>query len=1155
MFNLKKNLFLEGKMQSLCSGKYLRTLVFLGLSAAPFQWVSAQFNLSLSNPSLGSVIKEIQAQSDYQFFYDDKLASVQLESLNVTDSSLQEVLSKALSGKNISYKIDDKVVYLSMDNSTVKKSPAQNAAKKTITGRIVDATGEPLIGVTIMEKGTTNGSITDYDGNYSLSVPGNAVLQFSYIGYKSVEMKVEGKEVIDLTMHEDTEVLDEVVVTALGIKREKKMLGYAVQELKSDELNKTGDPSVTSALQGKVAGLSMNTSSTGLGGSTKITIRGNSSLSDNNQPLWIVDGVPFSDNSTSDASFYGGVDRGGASLDINPDDIESISVLKGPNAAALYGSRAGNGVILVTTKKGSKKDGFGIRYTGNFTWSSVAETLEQQERYGQGQIGANGGASYTKETSGSWGSVLDGSPFEAWNGETYAYSKYGNKLKDYFDTGFSQNHNVSISNGTETSHFRASFGASDNKGVFPNEKLNRINIDLNAGTELNKWMSIDGKISLSRTKAEDRPEYGTYGAINQLMGIPHNVRLDDLKQYSTEDAVHVNWYGPSAEIRNPYYVLHQRHNSDERWRAFGYYSTKINFTDWLHLSAKYAFDYYRTRVQNTNAGDAYNNETVPSAITDDKMDRGEENFFESNAEFILMGDRQLTENFRLGFTLGSNFMYQKFESLSAGVGNMLTKGEWMFNAANLLRTAAETGKERAMNSVFGSVQMAWKEYLSLDLTARNDWSSTLPKQNNSFFYPSANLSFVISDFMKSIDKSLPSWVTFAKLRLSAAQVGKDTEPYQLYNTYAYKFDNGILTPDKSNVKLNDNLKPEIATSYEAGLDMKFFDNRFGFDFTYYYSKTKNQIMKVPAAAPWSGGQWVNAGLISNQGVELMLYSTIVDTKDFTFDLNVNMAHNVSTVKELAPESNVNYMFFNGDGNFPVKVGARVGEKLGEIYATTLYKRNDNGDIIIGADGMPMTVTDEAEYVANPIGNIQPDLTMSVSPTFTYKGVTLSAMFDMKFGGDIFSYSEMMSTGRGLAKRTENRGEADNYMMVFPGVTENGQPNTTKITASQYYGALLAEDFLYDASFIKLKELSLGYSFPSKMLKKTPLTSLNVSFVARNLCYLLKHTPGTSPEGGYDTTMFSQAIDYAALPYTRTFGLSVSLALIPQHYYKIFFLST
>lgn len=1146
MFNLKKNLFLEGKMQSLCSGKYLRTLVFLGLSAAPFQWVSAQFNLSLTNPNLGSVIKEIQAQSDYQFFYDDKLASVQLESLNVTDSSLQEVLSKALSGKNISYKIDDKVVYLSMDNSTVKKSPAQSAAKKTITGRIVDATGEPLIGVTIMEKGTTNGSITDYDGNYTVNVPGNAVLQFSYIGYKSVEMKVEGKEVIDLTMHEDTEVLDEVVVTALGIKREKKMLGYAVQELKSDELNKTGDPSVTSALQGKVAGLSMNTSSTGLGGSTKITIRGNSSLSDNNQPLWIVDGVPFSDNNTSDASMFGGVDRGSVSLDINPDDIESISVLKGPNAAALYGSRAGNGVILVTTKKGSKKDGFGIRYSGNFTWTNVAETLDMQRRYGQGHINTNPedgpvGAIYSNEDGSSWGPVLNGDLKEAWNGETYPYLAYGDKLKDYFETGFSQTHNVSIQNGTETSHYRASFGQSSNKGVFPNEELSRTNIDLNAGTELNKYLSMDGKLSLSRTKATDRPEYGNYGAINQLMGIPNNIRLDDLKQYSDEDHVHVNWHGPSAGVRNPYYVLHQRHNSDERWRAFGYYNAKINFTDWLHFSAKYAFDYYRTRIESTNAGDGINNETSVSAITNDEMNRSEENFFESNAEFMLIGDKQITDNFRLGFNVGSNFMYQRYETLGAAVGNMVDKSSWMLNAANQINSVNEDGYKRAMNSVFGSAQLAWKEYLSLDLTARNDWSSTLPKQNNSFFYPSANLSFVISDFVRSLDKTLPDWMTFAKLRLSAAQVGKDTDPYQLYNTYSFKYDKGVLTPSKDNVKMNDQLKPEIATSYEVGLDMKFLNNRLGFDFTYYYSKTKNQIMKVPAAAPWSGGQWVNAGLISNQGVELMLYSTIVDTKDFTFDLNVNMAHNVSMVKELAPNQGVSYMFFNGDGNFPIKVGAREGEKLGEIYAGTLYKRDENGNILINkGNGLPLTTTEESDRVVNPIGNIQPKLTMSVSPTFTYKGVTLSAMFDMKFGGDIFSYSEMVATGSGLAARTANRGEEDGYMMVFPGVYEDGTPNTTKISASQYYGSLLPEDFLYDASFIKLKELSLGYSFPSKLLKKTPLTALNVSFVARNLCYLLKHTPGTSPEGGYDTTMFSQAIDYAALPYTRTFGLSVSL---------------
>lgn len=1141
MSNLRKA-GMRSKNSCMSSKKVVRALLVSTLFTVPSQLVSAQLNIALTNTQLGTMIQQIQSQSQYQFFYDDELAEMPIGSVEASGSSVEEVLDKALAGKGISYRVDDNVIYLSKESTSATVSVRSTQQdQQQITGRIIDATGEALIGVSIVEKGTTNGTITDWDGNYTLSVPTGAVLQFSYIGYQTVEMPVEaGKNVIDLTMKEDSEMLDEVVVTALGIKREKKMLGYAVQELKSDELNKTGDPSVTSALQGKVAGLSMNTSATGLGGSTKITIRGNSSLSDNNQPLWIVDGVPFSDNNSSDASFYSGVDRGGASLDINPDDIESISVLKGPNAAALYGSRAGNGVILVTTKKGSKKDGFGVRYSGNFTWTKVAETLEMQERYGQGHIDSNEGAVYSATDGSSWGPVLDGSMKEAWNGETYAYSKYGDKLKDYFETGFSQNHNVSISNGTEKSHYRASFGASDNDGVFPNEELNRVNIDLNAGTEINKYLSMDGKISLSRTKAEDRPMYGTYGAINQLMGIPHNIRLDDLRQYSDDDHVHINWYGPTAGVRNPYYVLNQRHNSDERWRAFGYYNAKINFTDWLHFSAKYAFDYYRTRIEETNGGDGINGESSLAMVTNDAMDRREENFFESNAEFMFMADKQITDNFRLGANLGANFMYQKYETLSAGVGNMLIKGNWMFNAANLLRTAAESGYSRAMNSVFGSAQLAWKEYLSLDLTARNDWSSTLPQSDNSFFYPSANLSFVISDFVRSLDKTLPSWLTFAKLRLSAAQVGKDTEPYQLYNTYSYSFDNGILVPTRDNVKMNDKLKPEIATSYEVGLDMKFFENRLGFDFTYYYSKTKNQIMKVPAAAPWSGGQWVNAGLISNQGVELMLYSTIVDTKDFTFDLNVNMAHNVSKVNELAPDQGVSYMFFNGDSNFPINVGAREGEKLGEIYANTLYQRDENGNIVVGANGLPLTITDESIRVANPIGNIQPTLTMSVSPTFTYKGFTLSAMFDMKFGGDILSYSEMVATGNGLAKRTENRGESDGYMMVFPGVTESGEVNTTKITASQYYGALLPEDFLYDASFIKLKELSLGYSFPSKLLKKTPLTSLNVSFVARNLCYLLKHTPGTSPEGGYDTTMFSQAIDYAALPYTRTFGLSVSL---------------
>lgn len=1116
--------------------KLLRAFLILLFVAAPMQWTQAQIVLSTPKTTLGAVIKNIKSQSDYQFFYDDKLAEMPVNAIEVKNGSLQTVLDAALKGKGITYKIEDNIVYLSAPGEV--QTPHQIGQERTITGTVTDATGEALIGVNVQVKGNpTAGTITDFEGNYSLSVPGNSEVVFSYIGYRAETFKPDGKHVLNVTMQEDTQTIGEVVVTALGIKREKKMLGYAVQELKSDELNKTGDPSVTGALQGKVAGLQMSTAGTGLGGSTKITIRGNSSLSDNNQPLWIVDGVPFSDNSNSDASFYGGVDRGGSSVDINPDDIETISVLKGPNAAALYGSRAGNGVILITTKKGSKKDGFGVRYSGNFTWSQVAETLDMQDRYGQGSDGV-----YNKESGSSWGSELDGSMVEAWNGEQRAYSAYGNKMKDYFNTGFAHNHNVAISNVTEKSHFRSSFGSSNNKGLFPNEKLNKINLDLNAGMEMNKYLSMEGKVSLSRTKAEDRPYFGSYGVVAQLMGIPNNILLDDLKNYSTNESAHVNWSGPTPGLENPYYVQNQRHNSDERWRAFGYYNAKINITDWLHFSGKYAFDYYRTRVESTDLSNGIG-KTIAN-ITDDGMNRSEENFFESNAEFILSGDNSIGENFRIGYTAGANFMYQKFETLAASTKDMINKNQWVFNAANILNSASNTGYERSTNSIFASLQLSWKEYLALDLTARNDWSSTLPAENRSFFYPSANLSFVVSDFLRSLDKTLPSWLTFAKVRLSAAQVGKDTEPYNLYNTISYSFNNGVLELTKPDVKKNDKLKPEISSSYEAGLDMKFLNNRLGFDFTYYNSRTKNQIMKVPAPAPWSGGKMINSGLIVNQGFELMLYSTPVQTKDFTFNLNVNLSKNVSKVKELA--DGVDYVFFSGDSYFPVNVGTRVGHRLGEIYAKSLYKRDENGNVVVNQKGRPMKVSGENAFqytLDNPIGNIEPDLLMSVSPSFTYKGITLSALFDMKFGGDIVSVSEATATGSGLAKRTENRGGIDNnWMITVPGVHTDGSVNTTPMSAQKYYTSLsgMAEEFVYDASFIKLKELAIGYSFPKNLLKKTPLTSLNVSFVARNLAYLMKHTPGTSPEGGYDTGMFSQAIDYMAVPYTRTFGFSVNL---------------
>lgn len=1136
------------------------------IAMAPIGESKAQVTLKTPNTTLEVVIKKIQKQMNLRFFYDDSLAKVMVNNIDVKDEKVQNVLNQLLKGKGISFKVEDNVVYLRKENAPVAKEKATDSKRK-ITGKVLDEAQQPMIGVTVAVKGSTTRAVTDIDGNYQLQTSETApVLQFSYLGYKTKEVKASGKNAITTTMDVDSKALDEVVVTALGIKRDKKMLGYSVQDIKSDALNTTGDPSVVGALSGKVAGLQMNTASTGLGGSTKITIRGNSSLTDNNQPLWIVDGVPFSDNNTSNASAYGGYDRGGTSLDINPDDIESISVLKGPNAAALYGSRAGNGVILVTTKKGANKSGFGVSYNGNFTWSSVSQAIKMQNRFGQG---SNGAVNYKRNASGdieglngelSFGPELDGHEEYNWYGTKSPYQYTGDKLRDYFKTGFSQFHTVALGNNSEKGHYRLSIGYNDNKGLFKNETLDKLSIDLNAGTVVNKYLSLDGKISLSHMKACNRPLLGLNGEVAQLLLIPGNVSLRSLEEnQSSETQIHRNWFGPNQHYSNPYYVRHRYKNSDERWRAFGYYGANINLLDNLKLNAKYSFDYYRTRLQTSDLSLAdqaisTGTSTWQEKITTDGMQRGEENHFEHNIQMLLLGNNQLTPKLRVDYSLGGNVMYQKYELFQGGVQNMLNKDVWVYNTGGKLVSGGDNGFNRAMYSVFASAQLAYSEYLSLDLTARNDWSSTLPKGQNSFFYPSASISFMFSDFMKSIDKPLPSWVTFAKIRTSLAQVGKDPSPYNLYNTRKFEFESGIRKPVVNTIKMNDMLKPEIKTSYELGLDMKFLNNRLGFDFTYYYSVTRNQSMLVDAAAPWSQ-QWVNAGKILNRGVEMMVYTTPIQTKDLTFNLNMNFAHNRSIVKELAP--GVQRIYFNGDNNMPVRVGAVVGGKLGDIYANNLMKRNDAGQVIVNAQGLPQPATGngnlEQYLLSNPIGNIQPDLLMSVTPSLTFKGISLTAMFDMRFGGSIMSVSEGMATSVGTSERTLNRGEykeisgVKDYYMVVPGVKEDGSINDIPVSAQAYYSTIgiyksqkgYAEEFIHSASYIKLKELSLGYSFPQRMLKKTPFTALKLSFVARNLCFLMKHTPG-NPDGGYDTTMFSQALDFAAVPYTRTFGFSINV---------------
>lgn len=1106
--------------------KLFKFLLIIALLFVSYGHLFAQISMSVKSTTLGQIINTVKKQTKYQFFYEDKLSKIQIESVNVKNISLEKLLDTVLKDKGVTYKIEDKIVYLSPAN-TKPASVKQQKKGKSITGIVVDQSGDPLIGVSVAVKGTSVGTMTDLNGKYVLDLSDpKADLTFSFVGYKMQIHSIAKNDVLNVTLQEDVQTINEVVVTALGIKREKKMLGYAIQELKADQINKTGDPSLTSALQGKVAGLQMNMSSTGLSGSTKITLRGNSSLVDNNQPLWVIDGVPFSDNNTSGASLFGGVDRGSTAVDINPDDVESISVLKGPNASALYGSRAGNGVILVTTKKGTKQGGFGVTYNNSLTWTKVAETLNMQDKYGQGTNGIASEASHY-----SFGGLLDGHEYTAWNGEKRNYQKYGDKLKDYFSTGFSQTHNVSVGNVTEKTNYRASLGSTESKGMFADERLSKLSLDLKAGIEMNKYLSIDSKISLSKTKASNRPVFGKGGEVYQLLFIPNNIQLSDLQKYSDNDHRHINWFGPRLGVLNPYYINYQYTNMDERWRAFGYYTMKVNITPWLFGTAKYSFDYYNT---DTRDEDRTNGMDDPNS---DSMSSQKSTLFEQNLEFMLSGHNNINDKLRVGYTLGSNVMHKKTDFLSGTSLNMYDKGIWYHNSAQGFNYAGEGFTERETQSVFGNCQFSWDEYLSLDLTARNDWSSTLPVNNRSYFYDSANLSFVVTDFMQQMGWKRPSWLTFAKVRLSAAKVGKDTDPYEL-ETYP-EFHRTIAgnNPIKSRIKANSELKPEISHAYEAGLDMKFLNNRLGFDFTYYQSSTINQIMNAPMSGYWDWKR-INAGDIENKGFEFMIYSTPFKTQNSEFNLNINFAHNNTVVKEL--NSDVDYISLNyKKERMLVDVGAVQGGRLGDIYPNVRYVRDENGNVKTRA-GLPLV---EQPIKRVPIGNIQPDLLMSVSPSFTYKGLSVSALFDMKFGGDIVSMSEAIATGYGTAKRTENREN-----IIFNGVDETtGLPNTIAVNGEELYKMIggenaVAEEFLYDASYIKLKELSFGYSFSKKMLNKTFINSLRVSLVGRNLCYLLKHTPGTSPEGGFDTTMFSQAIDFTSVPYSRTFGFSINVGL-------------
>ena len=989
-----------------------------------------------------------------------------------------------------------------------------------VTGIVTDSNGEPIIGANVVEKGTTNGIITDMDGKFTLTVPQGASLEISYIGYLSQTIAVKDKKELQITLHEDTQNLDEVVVTALGIKRDKKALGYSTQDLKADDLLESRTTSLANTLVGKVAGAQISESGSGMGGSTRIIIRGSSSLSGNNQPLWVVDGIPIDDSQPSSVSNdWGGSDCAGMASQLNPDDIESISILKGPSASALYGSRAGNGVVLVTTKKGSAGK-WTVSLNSNFTGDVIAYTPEYQNTYGQGSNGV-----YNVESDASWGPVMDGQTVVNFRGNEVPFSAQKNREKDFFRNGSGFTNTVALSGGNDISNVRLSLNDSRNKGVTPNHSLNRTGVDLSGMVTLWKKLKVSAKANYITEYVANNPSTGHYGIMNQLLLMPRNIRISDLSPSRVNDE-HINFIPNNSFNYNPVFKVEWNRSFSRTNRLLGYISADLEITKELSLTGKTGMDYYSINSESKGYP------TEPSKYRE--YSTSQSTFREHNSDVLLKYAKTIDKYF-IGANIGGSIMYRKSSGVSVTSPNQ--KGTDFFSLSNGSNiTASENKYEKKIQSVYGMLNLGYDDYIYLDVTARNDWSSTLPEDNWSFFYPSFSLSYIPTEMLLKMDKTLPGWLTYAKLRGSWAQVGNDTDPYRLASVYTVstKGTNGASYGRYSTEIPLSNLKPEITSSWEVGADVRFFNNRLGVDFTYYKSKTNNQILSLNVGiVSGANTKLINAGEVQNQGIELMINAVPVQTKDFSWDLTFNYSKNRNKVVELAD----GIPYWKIGSSQMAEVRAYPGEPFGELYART-FKRNANNEIIVGDDGSPII-----ETVLQRVGNITPDWLGSITNEFKYKNIGLKFLVDGRFGGKVMSITESVINANGNGKRTENRED-----IIVPGVKEDGTPNTTAISAQSYWQTVsgtwgrygIADEYLYDATFVKLRELSLSYVLPKKWISHIAMSNAVVSFQARNLFYIYRATPGTNPEGSQGRLDSVQGYEFMSMPETRSFGVNINL---------------
>ena len=1101
---------------SLRKSKLFRALLILLLIAVPVQWAAAQLTLSTPRTTLGTVIKQIQSQSKYQFFYNDKLSTVTVEPLKVKDASLEQVLNTLLKNKDISYKIEENIIYLS-EKENSDSLQQQSGKERTITGQVVDAKGEPLIGVSILVKGTTDGAITDLDGNYKIvTKSNNPVIVYSYIGYKTQEIPLKGQTAINITMMDDTQVIDEVVVTALGIKRSEKALSYNVTQVDAESALAVKDANFINSLNGKVAGLNINSSSSGIGGASKVVMRGSRGIEQSSNALYVIDGIPMYNLSASGGSeemqSQGSTE---AIADINPDDIESMSVLSGAAAAALYGSNASNGAIVITTKKG-KVGRVALTVSSNTEMLSPFVMPQFQNRYG------------TSGTDASWGKRLNEANYRGYD-----------PASDYFQTGLIGTESVTLSTGTEHNQTYLSAAAVNSRGIIPNNKYDRYNFTFrNTTLFLEDKMKLDVGAQYIMQKDRNMVNQGIYAnPLSSAYLFPRGNDWEDYKMYERYD-LERNMYtqywpqgGGSFRLQNPYWINYRNLRENDKDRYMLSAALSYDILSWLNVAG---------RVRLDNSYNTYTQKYYASTIA--TIAEGENGFYgvtntrdkQTYADLLLNINKTFGEDWSLTANIGASYSDNRSEALAVS-GPIAANGlPNFFTVAQLDKETGkreETGYREQTQSIFASAEVGYRSTYYLTLTGRNDGPSQLAGPNSkqsSFFYPSVGGSVVLSELFK-----LPESISYLKLRASWASVGLPFGRFLAYPTFSWNTSTGAYS-SQSAYPLYD-LKPERTDSWEVGLTARFLKH-FNFDVSFYNTKTYNQTMDAKLSP--TGGYstfYAQTGNVRNRGVELSLgykntWNKFSWSSNYTFSANKNKILslidgyiNPVTGEEITKDR------MDVGGLSKARFILKVGGSLGDLYSQSDLLRDSNNKIYVNADGN-VAVNDKADDIY--LGSVFPKANMAWRNDFQYGNWGLGFLLTARLGGVVYSATQAVLDSYGVSEATA--AARDNG-----GVVINGND---MIDAQKWYTVVGADSgipqyYTYSATNLRLQEASVSYTIPRKKLKN--IMDITLSLVGRNLWMIYCKAP-FDPESVATTGNYYQGIDYFMMPSLRSVGFNLKL---------------